>query len=262
MPYRRLPNTDMARARAIKTMLQEQEYRHELTEDELPYSLLYQVRLYLQNYEKRIETYRESLKAQVQGSKSFQHESKMARLYVSHFIQVLNLAVIRGDIKKDKKQYYGIEEDDYSVPDLGKDSALLKWGKAIVEGERKRIAAGGTPIYNPSIQQVNVYFDIFSDHAVMQQRYQRSTTEALKDVSCMREEGDEMILQLWNVIENHFSGLPPYKRLCACQRYGVVYYYRRHEPELTAADDEKWLREKEAIEKAERDQLKLPLENG
>jgi hypothetical protein len=257
MPYRRLPNTDKARARAIKCLLEEQEVYREFSESELPFALYYQCRNFLQEYEKKISEYLQSLQTQTSTSKKVQQNTRKARLYVSHFIQVLNLSVIRGDIKKDKKILYGLNEDDFSVPDLSSDNALLKWGQNIINGEAERLKSGGAALYNPSIQQVIVFFDLFKEHALKQRKFQNNTQNSLSAVSAMREQGDELVLKLWDIIEAHFAGEPPYKRKKDCERYGVIYYYRRGEETLTEADDENYLHRKEAKEKAERDQLKL-----
>ena len=42
---------------------------------------------------------------------------KMARIYISHFIQVLNLAVLRDEIKLGHKKLYELPEANV-VPDL------------------------------------------------------------------------------------------------------------------------------------------------
>lgn len=257
MPYRRLPNTDKARVKAIKTLLEAQDSYHEFSDKELSFALYFQCRNYLQEYEKKISEYLQSLHTQSTTSQSTQHNTRKARLFISHFIQVLNLAVIRGDIKKDKKKFYGLDENDFSVPDISTESALLKWGENIIAGEAERLKNGGAPLYNPSIQQVKVYFDIFKEHASKQRTFQDNTQNCLLAVSTMREQGDDLILQLWNIIEAHFVNEPPFKRMKDCQRYGVIYYYRRGEAELSEKDDELFLRQKEAEEKAERDQLKL-----
>jgi len=49
---------------------------------------------------------------------------KTARLYISHFIQVLNLAVLRDEIKTSHKNMYGLPEANV-VPDLLSEAALL-----------------------------------------------------------------------------------------------------------------------------------------
>ena len=104
---------------------------------------------------------------------------KTARLYISHFIQVLNLAVLRDEIKTWRiKNIYGLPEANV-VPDLLSEAALVEWGKKIIEGEQQRTAQGGIPIYNPTIARVKVHYDIFLDSYERQKNYQALTNRSL-----------------------------------------------------------------------------------
>ena len=66
------------------------------------------------------------------------------RLYISHFIQVLNLAVLRDEIKPVHKELYDLPEANV-VPDLLSEAALVEWGRKIIEGEQRRTSQGGSP---------------------------------------------------------------------------------------------------------------------
>ena len=43
------------------------------------------------------------------------------------------------------------------------------------------------------------------------------------------KEVDEVILEVWNSIENYFSDYSGEKKLKACRDYGLIYYYRSGE---------------------------------
>ena len=45
----------------------------------------------------------------------------------------------------------------------------------------------------------------------------------------LRKEADDLILQVWNEIENTHSTLPEDQRLPASENYGIVYFYRKGE---------------------------------
>ena len=47
-------------------------------------------------------------------SRKHQANVKTARLYISHFIQVLNLAVIRSEVRIAHKEYYGLDTSNNS----------------------------------------------------------------------------------------------------------------------------------------------------
>lgn len=99
MPYRRLPNTDQARLRALRTVIhqsEKQEYGNQI----VSYKTIHEARTFLSFFEKQLNQYKLMLENQVSANKKYQQIVHNARIYISHFIQVLNLAVIRGDIKK------------------------------------------------------------------------------------------------------------------------------------------------------------------
>lgn len=228
MPYRRLPNTDNARIRALKTAIEKDNSLFGAGVISLD---MRKVEGMLRNFENAQTRYRQSLGEQVEANKKFQRLVKNARLYISHFIQVFNLSVIRGEIKKDLKQLYSIEPENFTVPDLTSNDSMLYWGENIIKGEQARLAQGGAPIYNPTIARVNVAFSLFKDAYFAQKTYQNSTTRQLEMLSEQRTEIDETLTVLWNQIEAAFSGLSSDKRIERCKEYGVVYYLRKGEKE-------------------------------
>ncbi|WP_302592586.1 hypothetical protein, partial [uncultured Bacteroides sp.] len=166
---------------------------------------------------------------QSRASRKHQANVKNARLYVSHFIQVLNLAVLRDEIKVTHKRLYGLP-DANSVPDLLSEASLAEWGKKIIEGEQQRISQGGIPIYNPTIARVKVHYDIFLDSYERQKNYQVLTGRSLDELASMRARADELILDIWNQVEAKFQDITPNElRLDKCRDYGLVYYYRSGE---------------------------------
>ncbi len=237
MPYRRLPNTDQARLRTLRKAVAEHGRHANINELTVSFKLMNDAKVFLNNFEKTLVLYQQALDAQVSANKNYQHVLKNARLYISHFIQVLNLSVTRNEIKSEHKTYYGLEPDNYSVPDLTTEGTLLHWGKNLIEGESERLRNGGSPMYNPTIAKVKVHYDIFREYKTNQKVYQQNTARYLDIVANMRNEGDVIIQDIWNEVEAKFQHLPPYERLKQCQNYGLIYYYRKGEKELTPASN-------------------------
>lgn len=154
----------------------------------------------------------------------------MVRLYISHFIQVLNFCVIRKEIKPEMKKLYGLDVNDFTVPDLNTEASLLSWGERIITGEQERLRQGGTPIYNPAIAKVRVHYDLFKDGSIAQKTFQRSTNRTLDAIAQQRNTADSIILDIWNQVEEHYKDLPEAKRRERCEAYGLRYYYRKNEP--------------------------------
>jgi hypothetical protein len=235
MPYRRLPNTDQARVRVLKAAIEESERQHLLLV--VDYKTQNEAENLLQKFDQAIGLYRQMYDNQVNSNKDFQQIFRNARLYVSHFIQVLNLAVIRGEIKKEYKEFYHLESEDYTVPEMTTADSIMEWGKNVIEGESARLKKGGVPLYNPAIAKVQVHYDIFREYRANQTFLQQNTARYSDNVNDMRATVDELIVEIWNQIEGFFAELPPFKRMEACKQFGVIYYYRKGEKELTPEDD-------------------------
>ena len=74
-----------------------------------------------------------------------------------------------------------------------------------------------------------VYYELFKELYDKQCELRQLTDEALMVVSLMRPQVDEVILDVWNSVENYFSDLQGDKKLKACREYGLIYYYRTSE---------------------------------
>ncbi|WP_373831437.1 hypothetical protein [Bacteroides heparinolyticus] len=229
MPYRRLPNTDQARIRALKAVVVKGEVCNVY---DLAVSLksLTEARNFLTKFEATQAYYMECFERQAQAGRKHLMNVKTARLYLSHFIQVLHLAVIRSEVRTAHLAYYGLEDSKNNVPDLSTESALVEWGRKIVDGETRRISQGGIPIYNPTIAKVRVHYDIFMDSYEKQRNYQSLTARSLETLASMRAEADGLILDIWNQVEEKYIEVSPNEvRLDLCRDYGLVYYYRSGE---------------------------------
>lgn len=232
MPYRRLPNTDQARVRALKAAVEKGDIYNVY---DLAFSLktLSEARNFLAKFQTAQIYYTACFANQAKASGKHQANVKTARLYISHFIQVLNLAVLRSEVKAVHKQFYGLPLDNSNVPDLTSEAAMIEWGRKIIEGERRRTAQGGIPIYNPTIAKVKVHYDIFVESYERQKSLQLLTNRSLDTLASMREKADELILNIWNQVEATFQDMVPNeKRLDKCREYGLVYYYRTSEKRL------------------------------
>lgn len=228
MPYRRLPNTDQARVRALKSAVEKGDV-YNVRDLAISLKTLFEARNFLTRFDAAQLYYMQCYQNQSKASHKHQANVKMARLYISHFIQVLNLAVLREEIKETHRGLYGLS-DVNNLPDLISEAALVEWGRKIITGEQLRNAQGGIPIYNPTIARVKVYYDIFLDSYERQKSYQSLTSRCLDELASMRGRADELILDIWNQVEAKFQDvLPNDARLDKCRDYGLVYYYRSGE---------------------------------
>lgn len=229
MPYRRLPNTDQARIRTLKVAVEKGDMA---TMRDLPLSLhtLSEARSCLRKFEIAQRYYAHCFDEQSKASRKHQTHVRTARLYLSHFIQVLNMSVLRSEIQAAHKKLYGLPVSDHNVPDLTSEAAIAEWGRKVIDGERIRIAHGGIPIYNPTIAKVKVHYDIFMDGYGRQKGLQSLTARSLDQLAAMRPQVDALILDVWNQVEAKFQAVCPNEaRLNKCRDYGLIYYYRTGE---------------------------------
>lgn len=228
MPYRRLPNTDKARIAALEKAVA-MEHAYDVEHQAASYKTLNEARAFVRRFKSAVEQSQYCYTTQAEANRRYQEHLKTVRLYISHFIQVLNLAVVRNEVRKEHKLFYGLAPDDFAVPDLTSEKHILVWGERLIEGERERLSHGGAPIYNPTIAKVTVHYDIFKDAYREQQNYKLNTTRSQSGLDALRQEADRIILDLWNQVETYYAALPPAERIVRCQAYGIVYYYRNGE---------------------------------
>ncbi|MCD6332267.1 MAG: hypothetical protein J7L89_03245 [Bacteroidales bacterium] len=229
MPYRRIPTTDAARIRALKAATGQAE---QLPVNELAFHSRYLHPLrnatsQLEGARHQQNTARAHLLETIGSNQGKLHKTKM---YLSHFIQVFNLAVAREEIPANARTFYGLEEDDAHVPPMTSDELVFEWGKKIIEGESKRVSSGHVPIMNPTIGKVKVWYDQFKEGYYNQQTAQSSYQRANQKMAEIRKEIDQLIVAVWNEIEAHFSHLPDKEKREKASAYGVVYVWRKNEP--------------------------------
>ncbi|MBI9067979.1 MAG: hypothetical protein JEZ09_11850 [Salinivirgaceae bacterium] len=228
MPYRRLPNTDSARLRALKTALDK-------TEDFPPFKLPFSVSVFQElkyfypEFKQAMLYQKETFDRQTARHKSHAESFKKAKLYLSHFIQVFNLAIIRGELKPETRSIFNLEGYINKLPQLNTEKELIKWGELLIKGEQIRLSQGNTPITNPTIARVNVHYEEFLKIHRNQKNLQETHNKAVKKVSELRAKADRIILNIWNEVEEYYSKLSVDEKRFNAEKYGVIYVYRKNE---------------------------------
>lgn len=228
MPYRRLPNTDVARLRALKIAY--------LKGKELPpFKLAFsqnsftRVQAFMPQFEHALLLHKNAYSIQVNKSREYASSLKKAKLYISHFIQVLNMAILRGEMPSNVKSFYDLEENDWRVPSLNTEQEVIKWGEILIKGEAERIRKGMAPITNPTIAIVRVRYENFLESYRYQKTLQKTNNRTLGDLSKMRKDADELITKIWNEVESTFADLHDEAKRERAKEYGLIYVFRKNE---------------------------------
>jgi hypothetical protein len=228
MPYRRLPNTDLARLRAIEAGL---ELGKRTAVKQLAFSqqTLEKIQLFYPNFLGAIRQLNISKQNQFDRSKEYGEIFRKAKLYLSHFLQVVNFAIAREEMKPEVIEFYGLQVNSRATPPLNLEAHVMTWGERIIEGEQKRVMKGGSPIYSPSIALVKVHYEEFKEAYRHQKMLQNNTNRASVRVAELREQADDLIQIMWNEVENSLIHLSDDEKREKAQHYGIVYVYRASE---------------------------------
>jgi hypothetical protein len=228
MPYRRLPNTDKARLKALKTSLLK---GTELPPFKLAFSQKSNQKLqhFLHRYENAMSFYNQTFIVQTKKNLQYSACMKKARIYISHFIQVVNMAIIRGEMMPETRKYFGMSLNEARIPSLNTEKDIIRWGEKVIKGESRRILERGRPVANPSIANVKVRYETFLEAYHHQKTLQKNTARALEQLSELRTEADNIIVQVWNEVEESFRDLPDDLKREKAKEYGIVYVYRKNE---------------------------------
>jgi hypothetical protein len=230
MPYRRLPTTDVARLKALHTCTR----MAEITRlDQLAFAAehIHTLRNIINKLEGAKHQQNQARRNQISFNREHQPKLLKTRLYLSHFIQVLNFSIIREEIPESARSFYGLEELGNRLPDLKTDTDILEWGKKIMDGENQRLKKGGMPIMTPNVSRVKVWYDQFYDGYYNMLTANKSTKRADLKMIEIRKEVDTLLAKVWDGIEKFYSTYPEPERRKLAEGYGVVYVIRKGEKE-------------------------------
>lgn len=231
MPYRRLPKTDVARLKALQTVIGNDDL-YTVKKRVIDWKVMNQCQPAYDKLYTAIEQCRIMRAALRRAAIKQEKMQKKAAMYVGHFLQVFSMAMERGEIKEKYREQYGLETEGGFHGLLRDRETFVALGRQVIEAEKDRIKKGGFPIYNPSIGKVATHFDVFV--AAMQecQAREEQVDMAVRKVQEQRVEADGVIEELWNQIEAFYAQEPPEVRFDKCRQLGIIYYYRRHEEHL------------------------------
>lgn len=226
MPAKKLPDNDDERIKALQKIVDQDELIG--TENAiLSIPELHEYRKLMLTFEGTCFCFKQAMEDESKAGKSYVDLFKTAQLYISHFIQVLNLAIIRNEVKVENLTFYGLDNsNEFTVPDLSSEESVLEWGNRLIAGESERVSRGGAPIYNPAISKVKVHYDLFKDSLHSLKIYRQNTIRNQEGLADMRDRIDRMIWDTWTKLEFKYWGLPSEKRQQKFNDYGIQFHHQ------------------------------------
>jgi hypothetical protein len=228
MPYRRLPNTDAARYKALSIAYTK---GREIPPFKLAFkqSTFQLVQTFLPLFEKAMYETKQAYLNQVKKNKEYVRVLKKAKLYISHFIQVVNMAIQRGDLQYSERTYFGMSDSMTKLPLLNSESDVITWGEKLIHGEDLRRSKGLSPIANPTIALVRVRYEQFLDSYKFQKTLQKNYQRSQEHLAGLRKEADHIIVKVWDEVENSYSEMTDEDKRTHSIDYGVSYVFRKSE---------------------------------
>ena len=225
MPAKKLPDTDEERIKALQTIIDLEE--NEKGKNALSIREIHDLKSFLLAYDRLHTRVKQALVDESTAEKNCVNLLQNARLYISHFIQVLYLATVRNEVKADSLTYYGLDyNDDFALPDLSTEESVVEWGERLINGEAERTSRGGAPIYNPTITKVRVHYDLYKEVSYSLKIYRQNTKRSLENIASVHDKADNLIWTAWTKIEFAYGSLPSEERDRKYDEYGIQFYYQ------------------------------------
>ena len=235
MPFRFLPRTDNGHLEALETA---QRKLDSLSAEEPRFvSSATEARLRerLPQFREEVTGRDEVVGQQTNATSAAKRKKQELRLYVRHFFQALNMAIARGNgFRPGDRTYYGLDANQQALPNLRREADLLRVAQTLIDGEAKRVAAGGKRLTMPSAKDIARL--LRETRALLAEKKQlvASVDRESEDVDRLRAEVADLVRDIWDELEFAHRKDSPAARRRRCREWGVVYRERRREIEPAA----------------------------
>jgi hypothetical protein len=154
-------------------------------------------------------------------------------MYCSHFLQVFNMCVKRGEYKAAERSYYGMDVSSEKLPPLLLQNDVWTAAQQLIKGEQMRIAAGGTPMVCPSADEVEAVFNAFKPLAANCSNAKDAYDNAQEAVQKLNKEANGVIKKVWREVEIYYNEQPRPSMREHARRWGVEYARKGYKKKVT-----------------------------
>ncbi len=175
-----------------------------------------------------------ALAAQAPLTTALNQTGARCTMFASHFHQVLDLGITRGEFAAGARAYYGRGIHDTTLPDLSTYAAVQTAIDAIVRGEANRFKEEG-PAYiamsHPTAAECAGLLSIFRSQLLASEQSRQNTDTQREELQALYPEAQALAVDLCDTVEFFYRhDLNPGSRRTKCRRWGVIYLYEPTEP--------------------------------
>lgn len=238
MPYRALPDSDSTRITAIAALVAK---AATVPPADRPYPAALHTELSTLGPQFATEAQQAGTALSAQSTATSQATLDFLALQtvVSHYFQVLNLAVARGVIPREARAHYQLDISNATVPDLITQADVVLWAGRVATGETARMALpGAVAMAMPSAAEVATAASAYGTSAKTQTTAKDTYDDEQGDVAALRPGIDKLIRDIWDYIEFALREDPAPSRRRKAREWGLTYVTRPGEtpdPEDSAA---------------------------
>jgi len=163
-------------------------------------------------------------------------EGDILEMFLSHFIQVFNLGVVRGKYSPQDRGFYQLDLGNAELPSMRSYADRVTWAQNLITGEAARQTAATTagtvfkPMANPDIAEVAAALAAYEAAHDAASPKKDAYDAAQKVVEGLRPPVDALIASAWDSIEFNLRHETPPSLRRKAREYGVVYVPRPGEP--------------------------------
>jgi hypothetical protein len=125
------------------------------------------------------------------------------RMFTSHFLQTLTMAVDRNVFPKSVLAYYELTASSPTVPAMNSEGQVNAAALATINGETLRTGAGGIAIPFPAISEVQAEYNTFHQLLMQQTVAADQLDNAQETRSSLNTEADAVIKKVWDEVETY-----------------------------------------------------------
>ena len=226
MLAKKLPETNEERISILRTILKQEEINVE-SNKVLSMVEFQELSMFTNSFEAVNSLFGQAVVDKEKAKASYKDLFNHAQLYISHFIQVLFLTVIRNEIKAENLALYGFQENNPVLPDLSTEEDILQWGENLLQGEAERTYKGGIPLYNPAIAKVKVHYELFKECIYSLTIYEKNLLRLQNNMEELSIKADELISDIWTKVEARYITYSPDEQIFRFKAYRIQFLYRR-----------------------------------